>query len=223
MMISPESYYELNLKGKSQKEIMHEIQSLKREINRLKRIIETPSPDIEAFESPVPLTRLKCSREYLDRAIRAYEEAGGTYKLTKMEQKSRDFDQALDSIKTMIFSIGGFFGGFEKRIYTVSGERIKLIIEHDMFENPSDQPTCYPFMKDEFIARLRAFHIGEWKKEYCDPYVMDGTQWELEIMFTEERKPVQISGSNAYPYNFEDLTEFLGLEEEDEIDDTDTD
>ncbi len=223
MMISPESYYELNLKGKSQKEIMHEIRSLKREISRLKRIIETPPPDIEAYESPLPLTRVKCYREYLDRAIRAYEEVGGVYKKTKSEQRVYDFDQALDSIDRLIFSIGGFFGGFAKRIYTVSGERIKLNIEHDMVEDPSYQPTCYPLMKDEFIAGLRALHIGEWKKEYCDPYVKDGTQWELEIMFTGERKPIQISGSNAYPYNFEDLTEFLGLDEEDEIDDTDTD
>ena len=35
MMISPETYYEDNLKGKSAGEILREIQSLKREINRL--------------------------------------------------------------------------------------------------------------------------------------------------------------------------------------------
>lgn len=34
MMISPEGYYEVNLKGKSQGEILKEIRSLKREINQ---------------------------------------------------------------------------------------------------------------------------------------------------------------------------------------------
>ena len=36
MMISPEGYYEVNLKGKSQQDILKEIRSLKREINQLK-------------------------------------------------------------------------------------------------------------------------------------------------------------------------------------------
>ena len=36
MMISPETYYEEYLRSKSQKEVLREIRSLKREINRLK-------------------------------------------------------------------------------------------------------------------------------------------------------------------------------------------
>ena len=35
MMISPETFYEENLKGKSAEEILRVIKSLKREINRL--------------------------------------------------------------------------------------------------------------------------------------------------------------------------------------------
>ena len=42
MMISPESYYEIALKGKTPQEIMKEIRSLKKEINRLKRALEDP-------------------------------------------------------------------------------------------------------------------------------------------------------------------------------------
>ena len=45
---------------------------------------------------------------------------------------------------------------------------------------------------------------------------MDGTQWELDIYYNNGRKAVKISGSNAYPYNFEDLKEFLEVEMEDE-------
>jgi hypothetical protein len=44
--------------------------------------------------------------------------------------------------------------------------------------------------------------------------VLDGTQWELEIYFEGNRKPVRISGSNAFPYNFNDLKEFLEIDEE---------
>ena len=32
-------------------------------------------------------------------------------------------------------------------------------------------------------------------------------------------KPVHIYGSNAFPYNFDDLLEFLGVDNQDELDD----
>ena len=222
MMISPEGYYEVNLKGKSQQDILKEIRSLKREINQLKRHLEEHSLAPEEM-IPTRLTRLKCNREYLERAIQAYQEAGGQYIPTKAEQKSQDFDAALDSIQKLMLSIGGFFGGYEIRTYTVSGDKVVLDVDHTLILKPSNLPVYYPFTKDEFIAGLKKIHIGEWKKNYIDPYVLDGTQWELEICFDNERKPLKISGSNAFPYNFSDLTEFLGFDEENDEDEQDQD
>lgn len=98
MMIGPEGYYEVNLKGKTKQEILKKIRSLKREINQLKRSLEEHFLETEEM-FPTRLTRLKCYRNYLDRAIRAYEEAGGRYIPTKAEQKSRDFDASLDSLQ----------------------------------------------------------------------------------------------------------------------------
>lgn len=222
MMISPEGYYEVNLKGKSQQDILKEIRSLKREINQLKRYMEERSLEPEEM-LPNPLARLKCNREYLERAIQAYEAAGGQYIPTKAEQKSRDFDVALDSIQKLVLSIGGFFSGYETRTYTVSGDKVLLNVDHTPILKPSKLPAYYPFKKDEFISDLKEIHIGEWKKNYVDPYVLDGTQWELEISFDNERKPLKFSGSNAFPYNFSDLTEFLGFDEENDEDEQDQD
>ena len=60
MMISPETYYEMNLKSKSQEEIMKKIRSLKIQIGQLKRSIEkTDDMVLEVF--PSRLTRLKCN------------------------------------------------------------------------------------------------------------------------------------------------------------------
>lgn len=42
MMISPEGYYEMNLKGKSEKEIRSAIRGLKNEIGHLKNTMEHP-------------------------------------------------------------------------------------------------------------------------------------------------------------------------------------
>ncbi len=82
-------------------------------------------------------------------------------------------------------------------------------------------PLYCPFTKAEFIEGLKDLHIGEWKRIYDNSYAMDGTQWELEIQYTVDKRKVRISGSNAYPYNFGDLMRFLGMDEEDPFSDED--
>ena len=220
MMISPETYYEMNLKGKSQEEIMKKIRSLKIQIGQLKRSIEnTDDMVLEVF--PSRLTRLKCDRDYLERAIRAYEEAGGEYVRSKAEQKDHDFNEALDSMSKLVFTIGGFFCGHETRTFTVSDGQVLVDVEKTMIS--MDKEEYGPYRKEEFISGIKALHIGEWKRTYNDLLVMDGTQWELDIYYNNGRKAVKISGSNAYPYNFEDLKEFLEVEMEDEEDEQDQD
>ena len=49
----------------------------------------------------------------------------------------------------------------------------------------------------------------------------DGTQWELEIYFSDGHKPVKIYGDNAYPYNFKELQELLGMKPYDTEEDED--
>lgn len=128
MMIHPEGYYEMFLKGKTKQELQTAIRSIKKHINSLKKEIEDPEED-KMLMLPTPLTRLKMNREYLARAIQAYEEAGGVYVPMKAEQKSTEFDQALDSFSKLVFSIGGYFNGYETRTFTVREDRIMLEIE----------------------------------------------------------------------------------------------
>ncbi len=47
-------------------------------------------------------------------------------------------------------------------------------------------------------------YLHEWKKTYDNPYVLDGTQWSLEIKLTNHRKRIY-SGSNAYPPYWKEL------------------
>ena len=220
MMISPETYYEMNLKGKSQEEIMKKIRSLKIKIGQLKRSIEN-ADDIVCEVFPGRQTRLKCYRDYLERAIQAYEEAGGEYVRSKAEQKDHDFNEALDSMSKLVFTIGGFFCGHETRTFTVSDGQVLVDVEKTMIS--MDKEEYGPYRKEDFISGIKALHIGEWKRTYNDPLVMDGTQWELDIYYNNGRKAVKISGSNAYPYNFEDLKEFLEVEMENEEDEQNQD
>ena len=220
MMISQETYYEMNLKGKSQEEIMKKIRSLKIQIGQLKRSIEN-ADDIVCEVFPGRQTRLKCYRDYLERAIQAYEEAGGEYVRSKAEQKDHDFNDALDSMSQLMSTIGGFFCGQETRTFTVSDGQVLVDVEKTMIS--MDKEEYGPYRKEDFISGIKALHIGEWKRTYNDPLVMDGTQWELDIYYNNGRKAVKISGSNAYPYNFEDLKEFLEVEMENEEDEQNQD
>ena len=220
MMISPETYYEMNLQGKSPKEIMEKIRSLKIQIGQLKRSIEK-TDDIVCEVFPGRLTRLKCDRDYLERAIQAYEEAGGEYVRSKAEQKDHDFNEALDSMSKLVFTIGGFFCGHETRTFTISDDQVLVDVEKTMISMDKEEYGLY--RKEDFISGIKALHIGEWKRTYKDPLVMDGTQWELDIYYNNGRRPTKISGSNAYPYNFDDLKEFLEVEMEDEEDEQDQD
>ena len=149
MMISPEGYYEVNLKGKSQQDILKEIRSLKREINQLKRYMEEHSLEPEEI-FPTRLTRLKCNCEYLERAIQAYAEAGGIYEPTKAEQKDIAFNESLQHMKRFIFDYGGYFGGYEKRTYTVTGEKVLFDLEHSLYLKPL-------FLASFFWKKLQAF------------------------------------------------------------------
>ena len=53
-----------------------------------------------------------------------------------------------------------------------------------------------------FWERLKLVRIDEWKDQYDDLDILDGTQWELIVQDQEYR------GSNAYPPNWE---AFFGL------------
>jgi hypothetical protein len=152
------------------------------------------------------------------KVFKAYEDAGGKYEPTKAEQRSLNFDKALDSLEKLVFSIGVFFEGYETRTFTVHDDKIIFTAEHNRIQKPFNSPVYYPVSKMDFIAGLKDIHIGEWKKRYDDVTVMDGIQWELKIYFTDGHEPVEISGSNAYPYNFKELENMLGMHEEDLVD-----
>ena len=102
------------------------------------------------------------------------------------------------------FSIGGFFGGYERIIW----KNNKL--HHQFFEQayPEDEEVkpnkvlgvTTPSTKDweEFWQTVDALKVWNWKKDYYDEGVDDGLQWELKIK-RQGRRRRRIFGSNAYP------------------------
>ena len=217
-MISPESFYEMNLKGKTPTEIMTVIRSLKREIGRLKNIMEHPDyPQRKSMIFPSESTRISCSQYYLACAKQALVEAGGEYTPSAIEKKAMEFENSIPFISKIEFWIGGFFSGYENRTYIINGNDLQITKES------SPAPGMYSLgegkhkklTKKNFLKGLEEIHIGEWSKRYdCSKFgqfVMDGTQWGLKFYYSNGHKPVEIHGDNAYPYNFKQLLELFEI------------
>ena len=212
MMISPETYYEEYLKDKTPEEILNAIRSLKREITRLKNIAE--HPDYVCEMHPSESVRIFCSQEYLKRAKLALKESGGEYQPTKSELKAIEFDENIPNISKIIFSIGGFLCGEELVEVTITDDTAELkYCRSPIPVKPEEYDKTETIEKASFFEELEHLHIGEWRKNYnlrrFGYTVLDGIQWELEIHYLNDNKPVKIYGDNAYPYNFDRLKDLL--------------
>ena len=168
MMISPESYYEDNLREKDAKQIMTIIRGLKNEMGRLKNIMEHPDYGTELTVCPSEAVRLSCTREYLERAKQALVEAGGTYTPSQAELRALDFTDSIDHISKFSFSIGGYFGGYNTYVANLFGNELKFESQHweisksmGVFDEDGE-----PLSRETFLEGIRKLHMGEWMRSY---------------------------------------------------------
>ena len=210
MMESTETYYEYNLKGKNAKQIMREIYCLKKKIMTLKKTMERP--DYVCLMAPGEDVQLWCTRLYLEKAKKALAEVGGTYKPDTWEVKAAEFDENIPHICKIEFSIGGYFNGYDILVYTIDGDNVYRSSKHYYRHIYTDMQTGknIDLNAEEFFCGLAKLHIGEWNSVYDDNDVLDGTQWDLKIHYSNGCEPVKFYGSNAYPYNFDKLLELVG-------------
>lgn len=218
MMISPESYYELHLKGKSEKEILFAIRGLKNQIGHLKNTMEHPDYGKEPLVHPTADVRIWCARLYLERARQALFEMGASYAPSQAEVNAKQFQENIDYISRVRFEYGGFFDGYEFYTITVDEDHIHFDLEHSIYEKPTNLPDTidYPISKNDFLDGLRELYIGEWRHNYRTErfgyVVLDGTQWSLQIEYNNGTKPISYYGSNSYPYNFDKLKVLFGID-----------
>ena len=106
-------------------------------------------------------------------------------------------------MKRFVFGYGGCSEGYKTHTFTISDGKVK--------SNPWNHARL---TAKNFIMGIAEFHIGEWERKYINNNVPDGTQWSIDIEYDDERKPVHIEGSNAFPYNFRELMRFLEVKDE---------
>jgi hypothetical protein len=216
MMISPETYYEERLKGKSAKEILTVIRGLKQKIGKLKNVVEHPNYELRLLVAhPTEKVQISCNQAYLERAKDALTEAGGIYIPSAAEQKAMEFNDNIPYIEKIVFSIGGFFNGFETKTFTIDGNKVKAHHNRSFTSKKPNNDECEKIKKEAFFEQLKSLNIGEWRRKYdtlrFNIAIMDGTQWDLEIYYSNGRRPVKIHGDNAYPYNFARLLDLFEI------------
>lgn len=205
--ISPKEFSDLNLKGKNEKQIMVEIRKLRKEIEELKIIIEDPSYKDIIHAKPDEYTRISMNRLYLQEAKKALEAIGGTYKKSRVEIKDERFNENISNISTITFTYGGYFLGRDKYVIHLKDNRI-TIQKYD-FETLIEEKEID---KVEWMDEFKILHIGEWNSNYDCLDILDGIQWNLEIIYLNGKKK-NFYGSNQYPYNFHDFLYLLKTED----------
>ena len=213
MMISPETFYEENLKGKSAEKILSVIRGLKQTIGCLKDIME--HPDYVKTMCPSEDVQISCNREYLRRAKQALAEVGGKYTPSHAELKAEKFNANLPYVCRVEFEIHGYLSGCEERTYVIEDGKVITKAYMHIPTIPSEEQFC-DLDKDTLINGLADLHIGEWRREYdpmrFDIAIDDGFTWYLNIYFSNGARPVKIDGCNNYPYNFAELLELFQIE-----------
>lgn len=205
MMIAPETYYRNTLEGQSPEFILRQIHSLRREIRRLIRLMETDPLNPEAMRMPNLMTRIQCSREYLQMAAKAYAETGQTLEPTKTERKDAAFNARLPRIRKLTVEQDG-----ERLTATFSGEKVQVMKEClSGSETGKAEPFLLGYTFPEFVKSLERLHMGEWKKTYSPPGNAPDTEWNLCIEYEGDEKPCTMKGQNAEPYNFCSLMDLL--------------
>ena len=116
-------------------------------------------------------------------------------------------------IRILKFLTGGYFQGRTEVIVAreTEGAYLKMI----QYPYAPGSMSEGWISLDEWDWILNALYLNilvhKWEKNYCNPHVMDGEQWEFIIGLASGRK-IEYSGSNDYPLHWDEM-KTLFLEE----------
>lgn len=98
--------------------------------------------------------------------------------------------------------IGGIFGpinyvDFDMSDLSATYHRLETVGDDEFVSETK-------FNKDSFLSKIEKMDLLNWEKSYVDDNFRDGTQWYVDIQFSDG-SDIEISGSNAYPENYDEL------------------
>lgn len=87
----------------------------------------------------------------------------------------------------------------------VDGDKVIIERIHREYFNCETETATVPAA--EFFKAIENLHIEKWEDNYFT-YVSDGESWTLDYK-TDDGKSRHITGSNAYPENYDELLALL--------------
>lgn len=123
--------------------------------------------------------------------------------LTPKKDLAEDYRDIVTSIK---FSVGGFFGGYTEITIRKNDNGAFVKAQKSLgYEELPEPKQIAPAKWQRIVNQLYGqLYLHEWKKEYVDLNVLDGTQWSLDINLTNNRVR-HYYGSNDYPPYWSEL------------------
>lgn len=115
-------------------------------------------------------------------------------------------------ITKLFFEEGGFFGVPEFGEIDLLKKTLKYskgILDSERSDSAAKSDLSEEQIKS-LQKRIADLHLEDWKDEYADNDILDGTQWSLKISF-DNGKSKEIYGSNEYPNNFEAMKNLFGI------------
>ncbi len=134
-------------------------------------------------------------------------------------KEESDYVDYRDTVEFFFFSIGGFDHGYDKIVFRKKSSSVTLLIMLSLISGKEKVTKELTF--DDWSKFLNTLYldllIHEWKSEYYNFNIFDGTQWEVSIAL-ENGSTVKYRGSNDFPVYWNDFiklinpfTEFYGI------------
>lgn len=132
--------------------------------------------------------------------------------MSNQNNTAKNFQDKLNSIEKIVFSISSFYEGNVEREITFKDNKTILKKTSSKFGKEENLTKNMGLTKDEFIKKLSLLKIENWEEDYFAP-VLDGVGWGLKISFLGDKKCLIKMGSNAYPSNFNELCVLMEVEQ----------
>lgn len=196
-------------------ELYSRIRGLKQRIGRLKNQLEHPDYNESAAEK---IEDIESLRKQLVLAKQMYSQKIGDYPMSNKEQAIDMFERNLQNVSKIVLTIGGFFAGYPHYVADFSDD---FSVYKEYFDSKEMihllDKLNRPYTKVSFLAEFNNIHVEEWNKSYSlrkfGYEILDGTQWELKIYYSNDIASLNYSGNNHYPYNFEQLLQLFNAKE----------
>ncbi|MBP3951936.1 hypothetical protein [Bacillus suaedae] len=120
-------------------------------------------------------------------------------------------EQAIDAAYEKIIGLNAYVGGFFGASYNVDLDLISGSAAWSHWENGEEVASECKALKEttvkKLIEELKIINFLNWKREYIEPGVLDGTSWSVELI--REGRNLKRSGANKFPEEWDDFCKLV--------------